>query len=38
MECSLFGLDHHKLRCRFQGLDFRLTDVSPAKVVTGLIA
>ena len=34
----LFGLDHHKLSYRFQGLDFRLTGVNPAKVVKGLIA
>ena len=34
----LFGLDHHKLSYRLQGLDFRLTGVNPAKVVKGLIA
>jgi hypothetical protein len=34
----LFGLDHHKLSYRFQGLDFRLTGVNPAKLVKGLIA
>jgi hypothetical protein len=34
----LFGLDHNKLSYRFQGLDFRLTGVNPAKVVKGLIA
>ena len=34
----LFGLDHHKLSYRFQGLDFRLTGVNPAKVVKGLVS
>jgi uncharacterized protein (DUF1501 family) len=34
----LFGLDHNKLSYRFQGLDFRLTGVNPAKVVKGLVA
>jgi hypothetical protein len=34
----LFGLDHQKLSYRFQGLDFRLTGVNPAKVVQGLVA
>ena len=33
----LLGLDHEKLTYRFQGRDFRLTDVS-GKVVTGLLA
>jgi hypothetical protein len=28
----------HDLSYRFQGLDFRLTGVNPAKVVKGLIA
>jgi hypothetical protein len=32
----LFGLDHEKLTYRFQGRDFRLTDVA-GKVVKGLI-
>ncbi len=31
------GLDHERLSVRSQGLDFRLTGVSPAKVVTGLL-
>jgi hypothetical protein len=34
----LFGLDHNKLSYRFQGLDFRLTGVNPAKVVKGLLS
>ena len=33
----LFGLDHLKLTYRFQGRDFRLTDVA-GKVVTKLLA
>jgi hypothetical protein len=33
----LFGLAHHKLSYRFQYLDFRLTDVNPAKDVKGLV-
>lgn len=31
------GLDHERLSVRFQGLDYRLTGVTPASVVTGLI-
>ncbi len=34
----LLGLDHERLSVRFQGLDFRLTGVDPARVVTELIA
>ena len=34
----LLGLDHERLTVRSQGLDFRLTGVSPAKVVKGLLA
>lgn len=33
----LFGLDHEKLTYRYQGRDFRLTDVA-GNVVTGLLA
>ena len=33
----LFGIDHTKLTYRFQGRDFRLTDVH-GKVVTGILA
>ena len=33
----LLGLDHEKLTYRFQGRDFRLTDVS-GRVVTKLLA
>lgn len=32
------GLDHERLTVRFQGLDFRLTGVSHAKPVRGLLA
>ncbi|MCA9191701.1 MAG: DUF1501 domain-containing protein [Planctomycetales bacterium] len=31
------GLDHHKLSVRFQGLDFRLTGVLPATVLTEVL-
>jgi arylsulfatase A-like enzyme len=31
------GLDHHKLTVRSQGLDFRLTGVLPARVVSELL-
>ncbi len=34
----LLGLDHHRLSVRFQGLDFRLTGVDPARVVQELLA
>lgn len=34
----LMGLDHERLSVKFQGLDFRLTGVDPARVVTELIA
>ncbi|QDV68494.1 hypothetical protein Poly24_22030 [Rosistilla carotiformis] len=34
----LLGFDHHRLSVRFQGLDFRLTGVDPARVVHDLIA
>jgi len=34
----LLGLDHHRLSVRFQGLDFRLTGVDPARVVKELLA
>ena len=33
----LLGINHEKLTYKFQGRDFRLTDVS-GKVVTGLLA
>ncbi|MCA9135492.1 MAG: DUF1501 domain-containing protein [Planctomycetales bacterium] len=33
----LLGLDHHRLSVKFQGLDFRLTGVDPARVVKELI-
>ncbi len=32
------GLDHERLSIRFQGLDYRLTGVTPANVVNDLIA
>lgn len=34
----LLGLDHQRLSVRFQGLDFRLTGVEPARVVHELIS
>lgn len=34
----LLGFDHHRLSVRFQGLDFRLTGVDPARVVKDLIS
>nr|QMS48215.1 putative protein-putative related to sulfatases [uncultured bacterium] len=33
----LLGIEHEKLTYKFQGRDFRLTDVS-GKIVTGLLA
>jgi hypothetical protein len=33
----LLGIDHERLTYRFQGRDFRLTDVS-GKVVKGILA
>jgi hypothetical protein len=32
------GLDHERLTVRFQGLDFRLTGVNPAHVVSELVS
>jgi hypothetical protein len=32
------GLDHQQLSVRFQGLDYRLTGVEPANVITDLLA
>jgi hypothetical protein len=32
------GFDHEKLTFHRQGLDFRLTGVEPAKIVTALLA
>jgi hypothetical protein len=34
----LLGMDHERFGFRFQGLDFRLTGVDPARVVTDLLA
>ena len=34
----LLGIDHRKLAFKYQGLDFRLTGVLPAKVIHGIIA
>lgn len=34
----LLGLDHERLTYRHQGLDFRLTGVEPARVVTPILA
>lgn len=33
----LLGIDHERLSFRFQGLDFRLTGVEPAKTLTALM-
>jgi hypothetical protein len=34
----LLGIDHAKFTFRFQGLDFRLTGVEPARVVKGVLS
>ena len=34
----LFGIDYRKFSYKFQGLDFRLTGVEPAKVVKPILA
>ena len=34
----LMGIDHARFTHRFQGLDFRLTGVEPAHVVTDILA
>jgi hypothetical protein len=34
----LLGIDHSKFTFRFQGLDFRLTGVEPARVVKGVLS
>ena len=34
----LLGIDHRKLTYRFQGLDFRLSGVEPANVVSDILA
>jgi hypothetical protein len=34
----LLGIDHQRLTYKFQGLDFRLTGVEPARVVTEILA
>lgn len=34
----LMGIDHERFTYRFQGLDFRLTGVEPAHVITDLLA
>jgi hypothetical protein len=31
------GMNHHKLTFKHQGLDFRLTGVEPARVVTDIL-
>ena len=35
---QLLGIDHAKFTFRFQGLDFRLTGVEPARVVKGVLS
>ena len=34
----LMGIDHHRLSFKFQGLDQKLTGVTPAQVVQGILA
>lgn len=34
----LFGIDHHRLSFKFQGLDQKLTGVLPAKIIDGILA
>jgi hypothetical protein len=34
----LLGIDHRRLTYRYQGLDFRLTGVEPARVVEKVLA
>ncbi|MCA9218165.1 MAG: DUF1501 domain-containing protein, partial [Planctomycetales bacterium] len=34
----LLGIDHRKLTYRFQGLDFRLSGVEPARIVSEILA
>ncbi len=33
-----FGIDHRKFSTKFQGLDYRLTGVEPARLVKGILA
>jgi hypothetical protein len=34
----LIGIDHERLTYKFQGLDFKLTGVEPARVVREVLA
>ena len=34
----LLGIDHERFTYKFQGLDFRLTGVEPAKVIDEVLA
>ncbi len=34
----VLGVDHHKLTYRYQGLDFKLTGVEPARVLNAILA
>ena len=34
----LLGIDHERLTYKFQGLDYRLTDVEPTKIVKEVLA
>ena len=34
----LFGVDHEKFTHKFQGLDYRLTGVEPARVIHSILA
>jgi hypothetical protein len=33
-----FGIDHERFTRKFQGLDYKLTGVKPARVVTEILA
>jgi len=33
-----FGIDHNRFTKKFQGLDYKLTGVEPAKVIRGILS
>jgi hypothetical protein len=35
---EMLGIDHERFTYKFQGLDFKLTGVEPAKVIRDLIS
>ena len=37
MLLHLLGIDHHRLTFKHQGLDFKLTDVLPARVLSSIL-